>query len=590
MQSAGADAVWTVGSQLSSIKADGDNVYILWQNNSPDKNIYFRKSADNGNSFGDVVRISGIDSGPQSSSGFASNALMAVPIETAGSSENDGGTDSRYIYVAWMNVDPGTSHSKVLFRSSSDGGSTFGEPLRLTDGDFEGDSDIVQLFASGNNVYAVLLNEWTDEDDPDSYYYDVIMRVSTDNGKTFGKPIRLVPDLPTRNVRADLSVGISPFGDNQHDAVYVAWVDYGSCTVQQVTCDQIRIFFRRSTDSGETFSSPIQIERPKQVFDQDKALRSPVPMDLQVAGSADGRNVYVVWSEYIIKEQRQHIFLARSNDGGMSFGDPIRLDAGGSSQSPRLIVPARCQDYDAPNNTTKNGSGTVYVAWMYHPDNSESLTGDDAPGIILLKSSDGGNNFGQPIVVSRGITSDSWDIAVAASPTTTATPDGDRVYITWHNRTQNTSGLPEGNDIYFRSIVSGGGGGGGDEKYGDVLDLSDDVALKALLAAQNKALSFVAPQIAISPEGSHVYVAWQASYPDSSEIYLSVSADGGQSFGRIVSLNSQTDDPISKFAAAGSSGPFFGQILTPFGLAISGAGFAAAGAVALLIFRRRKRK
>src|SRR5690606_40389793 len=93
------------------------------------------------------------------------------------------------------------------------------EPLSLTDGDFAGDSGIQQLFASGSNVYAVLINEWADKNyDADSYYYDIVLRVSTDNGKTFGEPVRLIPDLSTRSLRGELSVGVSPLGDNKHDA------------------------------------------------------------------------------------------------------------------------------------------------------------------------------------------------------------------------------------------------------------------------------------------------------------------------------------------------------------------------------------
>ena len=582
---ADADDIWSVGSQLSSIKADGDNVYILWQNNSPDQNIYFKKSPDNGNSFGSTIRISNIGGYSDSAFGFASDGLMAVPIETKESSSTGNNAGSaRYVYIAWLNRDLGASYSKVLFRSSSDGGNTFSEPISLTVSNFKGDSGIQQLFASGNNVYAVLINEWADENNVNDYYYDLVLRVSTDNGKTFGEPEHLIPSLPTRNVRAGLSVNISPLIDpnsnlgdgtgrnNQHDdAVYVTWIDYGSCTIEQVTCEDIKIFFRKSTDNGKTFSNPVEIKRPKEALDYDKTLRSPEPVYLQIDGSSDGKNVYVVWAEYILKQGNQRIFLAKSNDGGLTFSGPIDLSKSGISVFPRLIVPSYGKDKSLMINES-----TVYVAWKYEGNNSNNAASlaNEIPRILLLKSSDGGNTFSQPINVSPKMTMPFLDAAAH---------NANHLYVAWENQTQNLSGLPEGHDVYFTASNDGG------QTFGNILDLTDDNALKTILAAQNKALSFVAAQIATSSDGNHVYVAWQARYPDSNEIYVRTSADAGQSFGRIISLNQEAKDPISKLIAAGSSNPFLGQILTPIGLTVSSIGVAVLGIVVFMIFRRRKK-
>ncbi|HLE35324.1 MAG TPA: hypothetical protein VI698_05490, partial [Nitrososphaerales archaeon] len=53
-------------SQAPRIAAFGDNVYVLWQDNTPGNNdIFFKKSANNGTSFGSLVNLSldGFDSG-----------------------------------------------------------------------------------------------------------------------------------------------------------------------------------------------------------------------------------------------------------------------------------------------------------------------------------------------------------------------------------------------------------------------------------------------------------------------------------------------------------------------------------------------
>lgn len=584
MPNAGADAPWSVGSQLSSIKADGDNVYILWQNNGPDKNIYFRKSTDHGNSFDNAIRISDLGDDPDSGSGFASDALMAVPVETENGSSDTG---AKHVYVAWLNKDPDALHTNVLFRSSSDGGNTFAEPTSLTDSGFKGDSGIQQLFASGNNVYALLINEWADQNNVDDYYYDLVLKVSQDNGKTLGNSIHLLPNLPTRNIRAGLSINIAPLlgsnstdDNNPHpsnqnnDALYLAWTDYGSCTVQQVTCKDIKIFFRKSVDSGKTFSNPVEIMRPKAVLDYDKTLSSPEPTHLQLAGSSDGKDIYVLWAEYIIKQDSQRIFLAKSNDGGLTFSNPVDLSKNGISEFPRIIVSSYSEDGGATTNlTNRNGNSNVYVAWKYDGSDISSQAGD-IPGIMLVKSSDGGNTFSQPVNISPKMHRPFWDIVVSQSE--------NHVYSAWEERTENPSGLPEGTDIYFRASDDAG------ETFGNILHLTDDNVLKTLLATQKKALSSVAPQVAISPDGKYAYVAWQASYPDSTEIYVKASVDAGKSFGRIISLNDQAKDPVSKSIAVGSSGPFFGQILTPMGLTVVGSGVTIVGIVALIIFRRRK--
>jgi hypothetical protein len=197
-------------------------------------------------------------------SSWLSKPIVAAPnTSTVGT---DAVASGNNVYIVWEWGD-------VFFAKSSDGGNTFSGPISLTASNFKGDSGIQQLFASRNNVYAVLINERADENNVNDYYYDLVLRVSTDNGKTFGEPEHLIPNLPTRNVRAGLSVNISPLIDpnsnlgdgtgrnNQHnDAVYVTWIDYGSCTIEQVTCEDIKIFFRKSTDNGKTFSNPVEIE------------------------------------------------------------------------------------------------------------------------------------------------------------------------------------------------------------------------------------------------------------------------------------------------------------------------------------------
>lgn len=475
-----ADAIWTVGSQISQIAASEDNVYVLWQNNSPDQNVYFRRSTDNGATFEKVVLLSNAVSG-----GFASDPQMAI--------------SGNYVYVAWMDTPTGET-SKVLFRRSMDGGATFESPQVLSNNP-KGSSGIQQLLSSGNKIYALLIDEWAEQGD---YYYDANLRVSRDNGKTFSEPISLLPHLSQSNMRSVSSMAVRPHAEG--DTIYVVGVDYGDCTPEQVRCGlAAKIFFRKSEDGGKVFSDPAVIERPSETLAAPDELRVEGPSWLQV--SADNRYVTIIWADANFLEGRQAIFMASSSDKGKTFSEVVQLDkesGSGSSDFPILV----------------STHDSTLVAW-----NSRDQEGN-YPNVALVKIDDG--SFTAPVNVSGRITIPYWHVSASEK----------NVYAAWNNSTKNIDGLPNGNDVYFASSADGG------KSFGNPIDLSNDNAIKTLFATQQKPLSFVAPKVAVF--GTHVYVGWQASYPDSHEIFLTTSSDSGHTFGRIINLNEEAGDPASR--------------------------------------------
>lgn len=131
-----ADQIWSVGSQLSQIAASGNNVYVVWQNNSPDQNVYFRRSMDGGATFDKVIRLSDAVSG-----GYATaNPQMAV--------------FGNYVNVAWMDTPIG-ENSKVLIRRSVDGGRTFERIINLDEGASDPLSRALSFFTS-YGMYVIL--------------------------------------------------------------------------------------------------------------------------------------------------------------------------------------------------------------------------------------------------------------------------------------------------------------------------------------------------------------------------------------------------------------------------------------------------
>ena len=80
------------------------------------------------------------------------------------------------VYVIWWSNKSG--NDEVLFRASNDGGSTFGEKINLsntTDVDFTR----VEIGAEADNVVVTWWETNQVDDTP-------VMRISKDNGKTFG--------------------------------------------------------------------------------------------------------------------------------------------------------------------------------------------------------------------------------------------------------------------------------------------------------------------------------------------------------------------------------------------------------------------
>lgn len=94
-----------------------------------------------------------------------------APVEVAGDN----------IYVAWT-VNK-TGHDEVMFRMSPDAGKTFGDKIQLSDSK-DADSVNVEL---GEDEGKIAVTWW----EHNQTSLQPVMKVSTDNGKTFGDKIML---------------------------------------------------------------------------------------------------------------------------------------------------------------------------------------------------------------------------------------------------------------------------------------------------------------------------------------------------------------------------------------------------------------
>ncbi|HYF99154.1 MAG TPA: sialidase family protein [Candidatus Saccharimonadales bacterium] len=184
------------------ISASGENVYVTWANNKTgDWEVLFRASNDSGNSFGEKINLS-------NSPGI-------------NSFDPDIASDDKNVYVTFHDARSGSVDTYV--RTSTDGGKTFG-PLISINGtgtleqkpeirppNFDPVEDAMEntiIAASDNNVY---VSSW----DKKTGNWEVFLSASNDNGQTFGETINLSNSSDAKSDRAILEAE----GNN----VYVSW-------------------------------------------------------------------------------------------------------------------------------------------------------------------------------------------------------------------------------------------------------------------------------------------------------------------------------------------------------------------------------
>jgi len=221
----------TYESVNPSVAAYGSYVYVAWQDSTPVSGsggwpeIWLRVSSNNGGSFGPAVRIS-------------TNIYASIYPSVA--------AYGTYVYVAWEDYTPvsGSGYGpEIWLRVSSNNGASFGSAIRISTN--TGESDIPSVAAYGSYVY-VAWYDWTSVSGSGGLP-EVWVRVSSNNGGTFGSPIRI-----STNTYHSLNPSVAAYGTY----VYIAWQDW---TPVSGSGSSWEIWVRISGDNGASFGSPIRI-------------------------------------------------------------------------------------------------------------------------------------------------------------------------------------------------------------------------------------------------------------------------------------------------------------------------------------------
>src|SRR5215470_8784409 len=170
----------------------------------------------------------------------------------------------------------------------------------------------------------------------------------------------------------------SPF----RDSVYVAW-DNASNNAGKSSSNNA-LLFARSTDGGQTFSSPIAVNNltsgPSSVIGADPFV-------------GPNGEVYVAWHDI----QQNILMVNRSFDGGATFGQQQAIAA--TTVAFDDAIPAMASRhallYPACDADRSGGSdrGTLYCSWM-------DETASNGTDIFVSRSTDRGANWSAPVRVN----------------------------------------------------------------------------------------------------------------------------------------------------------------------------------------------
>ncbi len=226
----------TGNSGIPKLSADGNQVYLTWEDNSRgDYEVFLSKSSDSGASFHVPVDIS------------TTTGQSGTP-EVVVSGNN--------LYAVWM--DNTSGNYDIFFTKSTDGGNTFAKPIDISN--LKGDSGYPQFTVWKNNVYVTWTQTMT------GINYDVYFAKSSDNGDTFDKPINLSNNFGPSGWPKIVSDG----------NIYVSWVDSSP--------GKFDVLITKSTDGGMTFENATNLSNSKkESYENDMATL--------------GNVVYMTWQE-----------------------------------------------------------------------------------------------------------------------------------------------------------------------------------------------------------------------------------------------------------------------------------------------------
>jgi hypothetical protein len=171
-------------SLQATIAASGDdNVIVTWLDNQTGSvETYVRTSTDRGQTFSPPMMVNGTKTDPRQLN-FLSERDFQIDFFEEAEEKTQIAASGNNVYVVSWDRDPG--NWDIFFARSTNGGVTFEDAINLSDNP-ETHSDDAMMIADGQNVYVTWWERVTQEQPRVP-----VMRVSNDNGATFGQVMML---------------------------------------------------------------------------------------------------------------------------------------------------------------------------------------------------------------------------------------------------------------------------------------------------------------------------------------------------------------------------------------------------------------
>jgi hypothetical protein len=276
------------------------NPYIVWTGVNPNPAqgtfaTFFTRSTDHGSTFSAPAVASGASRSAQS---------PKIAVDKNGN-------------IAIAYIDAATSGIPVFAVRSSDGGANFSAPLRVSQaGESIGNPPFVALDSTGAAYVTYQDN---------SQQRIAIKLAVAPAGQDFGPP-KVISNSQVNAFAPQIAI-------DKNDNVFVTFYNRFAPTTSTFNREIIVI---KSTDKGNTFGPQVNVS--------NNSTQSQFP---SLIVDDQGR-VSVAWEDTADDPQRD-VFVARSNDSGVTFGSPINL-SGNSGRSFGAFGGA-------------DGNGNLFVAW-----------------------------------------------------------------------------------------------------------------------------------------------------------------------------------------------------------------------------------
>jgi hypothetical protein len=266
---------WGPDVQLTSIQSSavyptiaafGSVLHVVWHDHrTGGAKIFYKRSMDNGNTWGPDVQLS---FGTSSASERPSLAILGQDI-----------------HVVWQDNRDG--NYEIYYSHSSNGGTSWQTESRITTN--AGNSLYPSVYAPGQYVHVA----WSDDRDGNKEIY---YKRSTDLGSTWGPDTRLTVDSAESSYPSITVIS---------SAVYVVWQDLRNGW---------DIYGKRSADGGATWST-------------DTRLTNDISNSFYPAIFGSGQNLHIVWQD--VRDGNWEIYYKRSTDAGLTWPPDTRLTVNG---------------------------------------------------------------------------------------------------------------------------------------------------------------------------------------------------------------------------------------------------------------------